>query len=146
MSRLVAIPYYIDGPRSLTDAAIKFNNLDKSDKIFSTRKGLGSFVKSVIGRDFSMTMLKDRDGFIISDQISERLDTKRSFKNHIRITEKGCGKKVNAVLIILEGETLIRPERLISLYTLSAETPTYLNVEIGFNKLSSIAKEHLGIK
>lgn len=93
-----------------------------------------------------MTMLKDRDGFIISDQISERLDTKRSFKNHIRITEKGCGKKVNAVLIILEGETLIRPERLISIYTLSAETPTYLNVEIGFNKLSSIAKEHLGIK
>ena len=146
MSRLVAIPYYIDGPRSLTDAAIKFNNLDKSDKIFSSRKGLGSFVKSVIGRDFTMTMLRDRDGFIISDQKSERFDKERSFKNHIRITEKGCGRPVNAVLVVLESETLIRPERLISLYTVTADTPTYLNVEIGFSRLSDMAKEHLGIK
>lgn len=145
MSKIMAIPYYIDGLRSLDDAARHFNSLDKSDKIFSTRKGMGSYIKSVIGNDFSMKQLCERNGFMLESQQVKFSDTAKSLRIRIDISEKGCGIKINAVLIILIDNDLLYPERLISLYPLSADKPTYLTVEVGYNKLSKFAKDHLGI-
>lgn len=145
MSKLIAIPFFIDGPRSITTAALTFNNADHSGKLFSERKGLAPYIKSIIGHDFKFSMLKEREGFMVQTQEIEQDDVLKSFRIHIKIENKGCGRKVNAALLLLCGEFLMRPVRLVSFYPASADRPTYLNIEIGYNKLPQFAREDLGI-
>lgn len=137
-----AIIYRIQGPRSLTQAADKFNMIDHADKIYDRKSSIGVYVKHTIGKDFAVKSLTHRDGVDIDKQVSETTDTHLMIHIPISATS-GKDRIFNAVLICEEKEDLMRPVYLVALddTELPKEEDKWINIEISLNKLHSVTNE-----
>lgn len=136
-----AVVYLIEGPRSLSEAITDFNKADHSKKIFNNKSGMGSYLKSKIGRDFGVSALSKRNGFVVEEQIVNEKPNK--FDIHIKLGKGAIGKHFNAVLIINKDivEELYKPIYMIDCGDMCVEEDNWINITVPKSKLERAAYE-----
>lgn len=93
-----AIVYFIEGPRSLSEAVKNFNNMDHSSKIYDKMSSVSCYVKAKLGKDFATAALMEAKGVGIKDQVVKTTDTRLDI--HIPLLRNAPGKRFNAILIV----------------------------------------------